>query len=457
MTLKHAPNLVAACIGILAGILCLSNVATATIPLTTKGGIPTLAPLLEKTLPSVVHIETQSTIVLRRKQLPFPFGDFFAPIPPPAQERQRSGAGSGVIIDAKKGHIITNSHVIQKAKNIIVTLNDGRRFEAEILGQDPDTDIAVLQISADQLTEIKRGDSEQLRVGDFVLAIGNPFGLEQSVTSGIVSALGRSGLGIESYEDFIQTDASINPGNSGGALINLHGELIGINTAIYGPSGGNIGIGFAIPANMAFSVTEQLLQYGSVNRGKLGVAIQSLTSDLAKAFGVEQTSGAIITNIEKGSAAEEAGLQSGDIVLSINGKVVNNASDMRNFIGLLRAGTKISLDILRDEKQIRITATISPPKNLIVQGSKYHSKLSDTLLQVVTENDSPYHENGILVKQIRSASVAYRAGMREDDLIVAANRMRVTTIEELNEVIQNSTSILLNIHRGPRGLFIILK
>lgn len=457
MVRKSNPGLSVVYTGILAGLICSSTVVTAAIPLTTQDGVPTLAPLLKKTLPTVVHIETQSTAVLSRRILPFPFGDFFSPAPPP-QERQHSGAGSGVIIDAEKGHILTNSHVVQKADYIIVTLNDGRRLEAEILGQDQDTDIAVLKISATGLQAIRKGDSEQLRVGDFVLAIGNPFGLEQSVTSGIVSALGRSGLGIESYEDFIQTDASINPGNSGGALINLKGELVGINTAIYAPGGGNIGIGFAIPINMALSITEQLLLYGNVNRGKLGVAVQTLTPDLAKAFGVRQTYGAIITNVEEASAAERAGLRPGDIVLSINGETVSNAANMRNFIGLLRTGTKISLEILRNEKQLHITATISSPEELIARGGRYHPKLNGTVLQDVTKNDPPYKDNGILVNQINPSSAAYRAGLRKDDLIVAANRMRTARIAELGEALQqDSMFVLLNVKRDMRELLIIIK
>ena len=262
--------------------------------LQTRDELPTLAPILEKAIPSVVHIETQATVMMRR-QSPFqdPFFRRFFNIPPDnAQPRRQGGAGSGVIIDRHKGYVITNSHVVRKTDDIIVTLDDGRRYEAEIVSEDPGADIAILKIEAENLQQAQMGDSEDLKVGDFVLAIGNPFGLEQSVTLGIVSALGRNGLGIESYEDFIQTDASINPGNSGGALINLRGEVIGINTAILGNSGGNIGIGFAIPINMVKDITQQLLQYGEVKRGRLGVVVQSLTPDLAKAFGTNRDSGA---------------------------------------------------------------------------------------------------------------------------------------------------------------------
>ena len=444
---------------LLLAILCLTNSSSAGLPVTAGGQqILTLAPLIEKVVPTVVHIEVQATIINRRR-LPYPFREFFqAPRP---QEQQRSGAGSGVIINAAKGLLITNNHVINKADNIIVTLNDGRRLEAKVIGTDPETDIAVLKIEADDIQAITIGNSETLRVGDFVLAIGNPFGLEQSVTSGIVSALGRSGLGIESYEDFIQTDASINPGNSGGALIDLAGNLIGINTAILGSRGGSagsIGIGFAIPVNMAMEITEQLIQYGSVKRGRLGVAIQSLTPDLAEAFNVKQTRGALITHIQKNSVASEVGLMPGDIVLSINDKVIKNAADMRNYVGLLRVDTRIALTILRDDNEMKITATIRTPKKTRVDGGNYSKRLSGILLQTVNKDDEPYLQDGLLVLQIHPSSHAYRAGLREKDLIVAANRKNITSIDDLEQSIKKkSDPILLNIQRGQRGFFIIIK
>lgn len=418
-----------------------------------RDGVPTLAPLLKKTVPAVVHIETQATVASRRAPFPFPFP--FYDLPQAPQEKQQSGAGSGVILDAKKGLIVTNNHVVQKADNITVTLDDGRSYDAKVIGKDPDTDIALLEISAEGLVQIERGDSDKLQVGDFVIAIGNPFGLEQSVTSGIVSALGRSNLGIESYEDFIQTDASINPGNSGGALIDLHGKLIGINTAIYGP-GGNIGIGFAIPVNMVNNVIEHLLKYGEVKRGRLGVAIQTLTVALAEAFDVEQSSGVIITNVEKNSAAEKAKLMPGDIVLAINDEPVKNASDMRNFIGLLRIGTEISLDILRDGRRLKRTATIYAPKVTEANAGKYHPKLRDVLLQSVTENDRPYKKMGLIVKNIRPTSPAYRDGLRRGDLILEVNQQNVTDFEELAAAVEKDKPVLLQIQRGPRGAFLII-
>ena len=434
-------------------ILLLGSTAFATLPWQTQGGeMPTLAPLLEKTIPAIVHIETRATVTARYRQSPFPFGNS-----QPPRQKQQSGAGSGVILDADKGLIVTNNHVIDKANDITVTLDDGRSYTASVVGKDADTDIAILKIEANDLVAIKFADSSQLRVGDFVIAIGNPFGLEQSVTSGIVSALGRSGLGIESYEDFIQTDASINPGNSGGALINLRGELVGINTAIFGPGGGNIGIGFAIPSNMANNVIKHLLEYGEVKRGRLGVAIQTLTRDLAKAFNVDQSSGVIITNIQKNSAAQKAGLMPGDIVLAINKQTVKDVSDMRNFIGLLRIGTEITLDILRDGQEKNIAATIRAPKTTEAEGGQYHNKLHGMLLQIVTESDKPYTRNGLLVKNINPRSIAYRSGLRRGDLITEVNQNSVGNFEDLESAVDKDKALLLQVNRGMRTSFLILR
>ena len=428
--------------------------------LATRDGVPTLAPMLEKALPTVVNVEVQATVRGRRySPFPFPFEEFFD-LPKRRQnprERQRSGTGSGVIINAAEGHVITNSHVIAQAETIFVKLHDGSRYEAEVIGTDPDTDVALLKIDADNLSAIPIGNSDQLKVGDFVIAIGNPFGLSHSVTSGIVSALSRSNLGIESYEDFIQTDASINPGNSGGALINLKGELVGINTAILGPSGGNIGIGFAIPINMATDVSKQILEHGEVRRGLLGVTVQSLTPDLADAFGISQTQGAVIAEVEPASPASEAGLESGDIVLAVNDKKIEGAADMRNFIGLLRAGTKISITILRDDEEKILTATITERQKTIVDGGKFSSKLEDALLQVVDEDAQPYEKAGILIREIETSSLAFNYGLRKGDLIVAVNRRRVEDFDDVEDAIDDDSTLLLNVQRGIRNLFIVLR
>jgi serine protease Do len=281
----------------------------------------------------------------------FNFGD--QPI-----ERETEAVGSGVIVDAAQGYVLTNSHVVENATNIEITTKDNRRFKAKLIGRDPATDIAVLQIPTGSLTAVPMGDSSRLQVGDFVLAVGNPFGLGQTVTSGIVSALGRSGLGIEGYEDFIQTDASINPGNSGGALVDLQGRLIGINTAILAPGGGNIGIGFAVPINMARDVMDQLIRSGAVRRGRIGVAIQDLTPDLARALGTTRIEGALIARVEPGSSAQRAGLRSSDLIVAVNGVPIHNAADLRNRVGLAPIGDDIALTVDRAGSERNVTVRI---------------------------------------------------------------------------------------------------
>lgn len=310
---------------------------------------PSLAPMLERIVPGVVNISTTSRVRVEVNPLfndPF-FRRFFGGSPMP-REQQRQSLGSGVIIDAARGYILTNHHVVANADQVTVTLMDERQFAAKLVGSDADTDIAVIKITPDRLVAVPLGDSEALRVGDFVVAIGNPFGLGQTVTSGIVSALGRSGLGIEGYENFIQTDASVNPGNSGGALVDLDGRLVGINTAIVGPNGGNVGISFAIPSNMARDIMEQLIGSGKVRRGQLGVSVQDLTPELAKSFGLKRTAGAVIAQVSPGSPAAAAGLQAGDVVVAVNGKSVANASSLRSAIGLTAPGQEIDLEIIRN-------------------------------------------------------------------------------------------------------------
>jgi Do/DeqQ family serine protease len=325
--------LFALAIGLVAGAL---SPADANPPIVGPDGqVPSLAPLLRDVTPAVVNIA-----VLGR------------------DDRGPQVAGSGVIVDAVAGHILTNQHVISHAHKIVVTLKDDRKFDAELVGGDPDTDIALLRIEASNLTALPIGNSDLLEVGDFVLAIGNPFGLGQTVTSGIVSALGRSGLGVESYEDFIQTDASINPGSSGGALINLRGELVGINTAIFAPSGGNVGIGFAVPIGMAQIVMRQLVAHGEMRRGRLGVQIKDLTPELAESIGLGGRQGAMVDFVDVLSPAERAGIVPGDVIVSVDGEPVRGAADLRNRIGLTPIGQKIRLTLLRNKASKTLSVKI---------------------------------------------------------------------------------------------------
>ncbi len=337
--------------------------------------LPTLAPMLEKATPAVVNIATESRLA-RNPLLDDPFFRRFFNIPEQPLERKAQSVGSGVVVDARRGYVITNHHVVDGVDTITVTLRDGRKLNAKVIGSDRESDVAVIQIPSGNLTALPLADSDALRVGDFVVAIGNPFGLGQTVTSGIISALGRSGLGIQGYEDFIQTDASINPGNSGGALVNLRGELVGINTAIIAPGGGNVGIGFAIPSNMVSRLMNQIIAHGSVRRGQLGVSAQDLTPDLARAFNIPANQGAIIAQVSPRSAAARAGLKEGDVVLGINGRSIRDGGALRNAIGLLEIGESVRLEILRDGKPQTIDAKIGEYVAAKIEGETLNPRLA---------------------------------------------------------------------------------
>ncbi len=410
------------------------------------GGLPSLAPMLEKVTPAVVNISSSTrSRALDNPLLNDPFFRRFFNLPE-AEKPEKQSRGSGVIIDARKGYVVTNHHVIEKADEISVTLVDGRHFNAKLIGADPETDIALMQIPAKNLTALSLADSDRLRVGDFVVAIGNPFGLGQTVTSGIVSALGRSGLGIEGYEDFIQTDASINPGNSGGALINLRGELVGINTAIVAPGGGNVGIGFAIPSNMMNQVNQQLVEFGEVRRGILGIKIQDLTPNLATAFGLTGKKGALIVEIEAGTAAHKAGLKSRDLIIAINNKAVKSATDVRNRIGLLRIGERIKITIIRNKRTRNIYATIADTKQ--IKGGEVSVYLKGALLKDANE--------GILVDKIIQRSNAWKMGLRQGDFIVGFNRRRVNDIQDLTQRFNRYTARSIQIRRDGDIFSIVL-
>ncbi len=417
--------------------------------------MPSLAPMLKKTMPAVVNIATEGRVVEQSPLAADPLLRRFFGVPP-AQEKKTQGLGSGVIIDADQGYIVTNHHVIENAERITVTLNDGRRLEAELVGVDPETDIAVIRVEADDLHALELADSDKLQVGDFVVAIGSPFGLRQTVTSGIVSGLGRTGLGIESYEDFIQTDASINPGNSGGALVDLKGRLVGINTAILGPNGGNIGIGFAIPANMVRDVVAQLIEHGKVRRGRLGVVAQDLTPELAGAFGIQRDAGAVIAQVEQPSPAARAGIRPGDVITRVNGRKVRGASDMRNVIGLLRAGSEVELELLRNGKPLKISVRIEAPEVHLLEGGEISPYLRGLKLSDRDAEGKPVQ--GVIVLSVDPRSPAVIAGLRPGDLILSLNRKPVRGLDELRQAARGSgRGLLLNVQRGPSAFFVLLR
>ena len=422
--------------------------------------LPSLAPMLDKVTPAVVNISTAGHVELKQHPLlSDPFFRRFFDVPNMPRERKTQSLGSGVIVDAKRGLVLTNNHVIANADQINVRLNDGRQFAAELVGTDPETDVAVIRINATGLVGLPAANSDEARVGDFVVAIGNPFGLGQTVTSGIISALARSGLGITGYEDLIQTDASINPGNSGGALVNLRGELVGINTAIYSQSGGNIGIGFAIPVNMARQIMEQLVRFGEVNRGYLGAEMQNLDPELAAAFGMKAAQGAVLVNIVPGSPAEKAGLKPGDVVMAANGKAVRDAADLRNRVGLLRVGDKMSLDVLRDGSRVTVGAVVGARTASTSPGGVKNERLAGVSLGEIPQN-SAYHGQvaGIMVFEVSTGTPAWTAGLREGDVITSVNRAQIEDLPSfLGLVGQAKGSLLLGVLRGNRAAYIVIR
>ena len=418
-----------------------------------QGSLPSLAPMLEKTVPAVVNISTAHEEVVRTGPLfrdPF-FQHFFGLPGQQTRKRVRRGLGTGVILDAKKGYVVTNHHLIARADDITVALSDGREIKAELLGSDSETDVAMLRIEAKDLISLPFADSEQLRVGDFVVAIGNPFGLGQTVTSGIVSALGRSGVFDNyGYEDFIQTDASINPGNSGGALVNLRGELIGINTAILSRSGGNIGIGFAIPIHMVLQVAAQLTEFGQVHRGQLGVQAQAMTPELAEAFGLKQTEGVVISEVVEGSPADQAGIVPGDILVRIDGEEIRGVKAMRNVLGLLRAGREVEIELLRGRETVTVHAATA---TLRINGANLHSGLAGLMLSTQRGAETTFVE----IVKVDHGYPAAQAGIRAGDRLRSVNRRPVKNVEDVRANInRNSAQILLQIQRGTHSQFILL-
>jgi serine protease Do/serine protease DegQ len=424
--------------------------------------MPSLAPMLEQVTPAVVNISTEGHVELRTNPLfNDPFFRRFFNVPNLPQERKTQSLGSGVIVDANRGLVLTNNHVIANADQISVRLTDGRRFSAKLVGTDPETDVAVIQIKATGLVSLPLADSERLRVGDFVVAIGNPFGLGQTVTSGIVSALARSGLGITGYEDLIQTDASINPGNSGGALVTLKGELAGINTAIYSQSGGNIGIGFAIPINMAHQVMEQLVKFGEIKRGYLGAEMQNLDPELAAAFGLSGHSGAVLVTILPDSPAQRAGLRAGDVVTKVNGKHVRDAADLRNQIGLMRVGDAVQLEFVRDGKSMQASAQVGARGPKVAEGNSgiRNPRLAGVSVADLDEHSPVYGQvNGVQVTQVANGTAAWKAGLRVGDVILSVNRVEVPDVESFVMLVgQTKGQLLLGVLRGNRTALLLIK
>ncbi len=418
--------------------VCVTAAAVVFVPVASAhDGKLTFAPVLERATPAVVSIRVDL-----RRQGPW----------------SRSGpSGSGVIIDSGKGHVVTNHHVVRGAEKITVALKDRREFDAELVGSDPATDIALLKFDADGLKALPLGDSDDLKVGDFVVAIGNPFDLGQTVTSGIVSALGRTGFS-DGYEDFIQTDASINRGNSGGALVDLAGRLVGINSMIVSPSGVSAGLGFAVPANIVRTVTEQIVEHGSVRRGQLGVMIQDVSSDAVEVLGLDAAKGVIVADVIEGSAAEAAGIRSGDVVLRLDDKEVVNASDLRTRVGLAKVGDEVELLVLRDGKRTAIEATIGAPEDADGSPRESTSALAGVQVRDLPQGHWLHGElRGVEVTAVEGDSQAWRAGLRRGDVILAVDRRAVDGVGELEAAVEDLTRFALLVQRGERRFFVFIR
>lgn len=441
-------------------ICCFVSVTQAALPLADSSGnkLPSLSPMLKQVNPAVVNISTYSTKSAVNPLLNDPFfRRFFNNDQEQYQQRtpqkREQSAGSGVIVDADEGLVITNYHVIKDSDEVQVSLVDGRSFTAEVKGTDPELDIAILKIEADNLTAVPLGNSSALEVGDFVVAIGNPFGLGQTVTTGVVSALDRTGLGIEGYESFIQTDASINPGNSGGALVNLNGELIGINTAILAPSGGNVGIGFAIPVDMAELSMNQILLHGEVKRGQLGIGIQDITPELREAFDLKNgQQGVLVTGVMENSEAEKAGIKEGDVVTAVNKVKTSSAGQLRSQIGTKKIGEEITLSVIRSGKVKNLKVEVGEPQQLAGISDKLHSLLEGSRFE-----NNPNGE-GVIVTELSRRSLAAYSGLRPGDIITGANRKNVTDLASFKQALAlNKVAVLLQVNRGGRYMFLVIR
>lgn len=444
--------------------------------------LPSLAPMLETVMPSVVSINVEGSTTVRTPRMPQQFQQFFGDNSPfcqdgspfqgspmcqeggpegkgnggaDSQQQKFRALGSGVVIDAAKGYVVTNNHVVDNATKIQVQLSDGRKYDAKVIGKDPRSDIALIQLKeAKNLTAIKLADSDSLRVGDYTVAIGNPYGLGETVTSGIVSALGRSGLNVENYENFIQTDAAINRGNSGGALVNLNGELIGINTAILAPDGGNIGIGFAIPSNMVKNLTSQMVEFGQVKRGELGIMGTELNSELAKAMKVDAQRGAFVSQVLPKSSAAQAGIKAGDVIVSINNKPISSFSALRAEVGSLPVGTKMELGLIRDGKPMKVNVALQQSAAAKVDSGTIYNGIEGADLS----NFDAKGVKGVKVDSVKAGSAAARVGLKKDDVILGVNQQPVANLGELRKILDTKPSVLaLNIQRGDASIYLLMQ
>jgi serine protease Do len=466
--------------------LALSPLATAAetaSSATTAQQMPSLAPMLEKVMPSVVSINVEGSTSVNTPRMPRNFQQFFGDDSPfcqdgspfqgspfcqggpgagpgagaggngGGQQQKFMALGSGVIIDAAKGYVVTNNHVVDNATTIKIQLSDGRKFDAKVVGKDPRSDIALIQIQDPKnLTAIKLADSDALRVGDYTVAIGNPFGLGETVTSGIVSALGRSGLNVENYENFIQTDAAINRGNSGGALVNLNGELIGINTAILAPDGGNIGIGFAIPSNMVKNLTDQMVKFGQVKRGELGILGTELSSDLAKAMKVDAQRGAFVSQVMPNSSAAKAGIKAGDVITTLDGKPISSFAALRAQVGSMPVGSKVSLGLLRDGKPVTVTLELQQSSQTQVDSSSIFNGIEGA------EMSNKGQDKGVVVSSVKGNTPAAAIGLKKGDIIVGINQQPVKNIADLRKILESKPSVLaLNIQRGDSTIYLLMQ
>ena len=421
--------------------VCLVGIVLVAVSLSAHEGRLTFAPVLAEATPAVVSIQVE----LRGRSTPW---------------SNPGSAGSGVIVDARKGHVVTNHHVIARAEKITVTLKDRRSFEAELIGSDPATDIALLEIEPDELRALPLGDSDELAVGDLVVAIGNPLGLGQTATSGIVSALGRSGFTREGYEDFIQTDAAINRGNSGGALVDLDGQLVGINSLIVSPSrmGTSAGLGFAVPANIVRAVVEQLVEHGEVRRAFLGVGIRDVRSGEAGFFDLPSNNGAVVTEVSEESAAQDAGIEPGDVIVGLDDDEISNANDLRNRVALATPGDDVEIVVIRDGESRRFEVTLGSLDDAAASSTAAMSSLAGAQLRDLSRQHRLFGRlDGVEVVEVERGSRAWSLGLEPGDVILAVNRAPVANLGEFEAAVAEGTPYSMLVQRGQRRLFVVVR